>query len=1017
MKRVILLFGCALLSGSLVYAEEFQGADAVLKRVNEAAEKAAKLEAPKTPVGKLQKDLAAFQAESGKLPPAEAAAKWIELFDRLLKLRDENAPSFVQSEASNPLTYTHFLEALPPVESWDAISKALQARAGRQRTLREMGLGLIVAAMRAAPGVGVEEMAAARAILSPRKTKFDEQYVNASMNATMFVWVFPDFLSGKGTPEEQIAYFELSLAREKASPIGPELANLNFDVPDLVNLCGEPKARPLLKRAFALGRSLSVKGDKTRRLAAEMALKDFAALKYPLWGLVKDLNDGPLYEKMLQRFPHEKAATDEDSFEASMVYLAWLIAGDRLKDAAKFFSRIRGASEGKHLEFNPELLDQLAQKGFGEQTVAFIRESLSTEPSLPLWDNYITLSARTGKADEALAFLREISARADLKPAVRELIDQHLASAFLAADHVEDGIAALREAIKAGAAASKATAAKSPDTAAAGNEEAAASGNGSDLKEEQTNHCLQLARIGILLGRENLVNEAIAGAKEALAGPRKSNSLNLNAKTLTELLINQGHLPEAENIAADNLVNSGKDLYSARTWLETLAVIYDQAGRAADVMQLLNHAPEWEFADVSDLSKEEVNDTPLLLVAARALAKSGKVDEAREAVRLLIRAIPGSDPAYEYFIELGGPDLEGYLDAQAAADPFEERPLIWKAVLQMRAGRLDEAEKTVRAAIKIDPSDGEEGKGDRMRAYAVLGDILEKKGLWEQAKTMRGIVEAIRISENADDWWEAGLLTRAVKMYKEALGHFADAYCIQSRLALRYSELGDFEKAAQHYKRAYELMPESFGRIESHCFACEGAFRGSQAQGIAERVFTSLAEKMPDNPQVFYLLGYLRKEQDEPTEAAAQFEKAAKLDPDYFNAWDQLLETTWETYIPHETIDAAVLAQLRLDPHFRHHVEQFQRMANLRALWTAILKQEKEAPDSVVKPIYPLAASKKLLESQIVAAQRSGPPDLEAQNAVSFADINTARDTLRAKFAKGSILHYATQLLNGGDPE
>ena len=52
---------------------------------------------------------------------------------------------------------------------------------------------------------------------------------------------------------------------------------------------------------------------------------------------------------------------------------------------------------------------------------------------------------------------------------------------------------------------------------------------------------------------------------------------------------------------------------------------------------------------------------------------------------------------------------------------------------------------------------------------------------------------------------------------------FADAYCIQSRLALRYSELGDYVKAEQHYQRAFELMPDSFGRIESHCFGCEGA--------------------------------------------------------------------------------------------------------------------------------------------------------------------------------------------------
>ena len=37
-----------------------------------------------------------------------------------------------------------------------------------------------------------------------------------------------------------------------------------------------------------------------------------------------------------------------------------------------------------------------------------------------------------------------------------------------------------------------------------------------------------------------------------------------------------------------------------------------------------------------------------------------------------------------------------------------------------------------------------------------------------------------------------------------------------------------------------------------------------RAQGIAERVFTQLAQKTPEKPQVHYLLGYLREEQERP---------------------------------------------------------------------------------------------------------------------------------------------------------
>ena len=67
-------------------------------------------------------------------------------------------------------------------------------------------------------------------------------------------------------------------------------------------------------------------------------------------------------------------------------------------------------------------------------------------------------------------------------------------------------------------------------------------------------------------------------------------------------------------------------------------------------------------------------------------------------------------------------------DELFARDQFEERPLIWKAHVLRQQKKLDDAEKTIRQAIAIDPSDGEEGRGDRMRAYAELADILDAQG-------------------------------------------------------------------------------------------------------------------------------------------------------------------------------------------------------------------------------------------------------------------------------------------------
>ena len=89
-----------------------------------------------------------------------------------------------------------------------------------------------------------------------------------------------------------------------------------------------------------------------------------------------------------------------------------------------------------------------------------------------------------------------------------------------------------------------------------------------------------------------------------------------------------------------------------------------------------------------------------------------------------------------------------FLETLFKRDPFEERPLIWKAYVLQHAGRLEEAEEAARAAIAIDPSDGEMKHGRRMRVYAVLADIREARGDKEQARFFRGVIQAIRMSEN-----------------------------------------------------------------------------------------------------------------------------------------------------------------------------------------------------------------------------------------------------------------------------
>ena len=142
------------------------------------------------------------------------------------------------------------------------------------------------------------------------------------------------------------------------------------------------------------------------------------------------------------------------------------------------------------------------------------------------------------------------------------------------------------------------------------------------------------------------------------------------------------------------------------------------------------------------------------------------------------------------------------LDQLFQRDQFEERPLIWKAHLLRGQNQFEAAEKLLRQAITIDPSDGEEGRGDRMRVYAELADVREARGDKKEADFFREVVKAIRLSEEADQFYAVGLLKRAISMYDAGLKHFSDAYCIRNASPSKWRIFGMTAEAEEHYRRA-----------------------------------------------------------------------------------------------------------------------------------------------------------------------------------------------------------------------
>ena len=1005
MKRIQLLalscFTTFALSASA--ADVLRGAAAVLDEV--AAKTGAQAQAaakPPSATATFRADLSNFTARVTTLAPAAAAQEWLALADRHAKL-----PSRVGFDANEeqvpPPQFTELIAALPPPVAWDELIKAIAARPAPTalKDAREIGLRLIGSALAGDRAAMTAQVTAFDDLLLKAKREEAMSLVHVSRSLNEALVAFTDDRKGiLAGVERQLAAAE----RERS------YGGASIYLPDLVGIVGEATATPLLERALkSKARDLTVQGKATSALARKLALKLIDDLKVPRWDLVNSLDAVELYEAFDKKFSQAKPATavnpaeavaelGDDNFgsdyqkqKARTYYLMGLIVRGRSADAAKFARSLKD-QDATH-EFQIASGEAaLAKAGFMKELDDFLHELLSQDPELPFWESYVSAAASAGTTPRMLTLARAAAAKPELTGTKKGNLRENLYRALLAADQVEEGVKELRALL--------ATAPK------AGEQNRLAGRNRMTSQPiDFPSHSLALARLGQLLERPEWMEEGLAGAmpKADAAGDGDDYGSLYRLSGLIEVLTRAGRLGDAEKLIAEQLVLSVKRASAQRGYggmgrspgtdpLKLLANFYHHAGRHADVLLLLEKSPHWgakdlvQFIstdnsgmdfDIGDIRSGRFSKgskgSPLGQAAAAALLNAGRKDEARAIVDAMLDLSGGNDRAYELLIQLSGQDSVAKLDALFARDQFEERPLVWKALLLHQAAKHEEAEKIARQAIAIDPSDGEQGKNDRMRVYSVLADIRAARGDLKEAEFLRGAVRAIRLSERADDFYAAGLLSRAVKMYQDSLTHFTDAYCIQSRLAVHLTEFGQHELAAKHYEKAFELMPDSFGRVESHCFGCEGTFGAPQAQTVAERVFTSLVAKNPNKPQVHYLFGYLRQQQGRSQDSIPHYRQALKLDPDYLNAWEHLEQVSQEHQLPVAERDTIAFNILRLDPLGRHATASLNTVGDLRKLWSAV---EAAAKFQVKPPVALLAlpASREEVEKAEREAKKQHAP-------------------------------------------
>lgn len=726
-------------------------------------------------------------------------------------------------------------------------------------------------------------------------------------------------------------------------------------VPDLVTLVGMEKAEDMIRHALRFSAKLRFTETTeavTRRLTYKLLIEEMPHLKAPSWGVIDPENPAELFRLFREKFPGREAYRDYEYEEAAQAYLAWLIREGNTQEAIPFANEfVRG--EPPHNLYRP--LTTLEEK-HPQRLWTFLVEWLTSSPDVDEWRRLSQLAAQLDRQEELKAIMARLSQSGTLKGLGQFRLLQLQAEIDLALDNVTAATEKYRDLLT-------------------GTERTK-----DDLQERRivAERLLEIYRL-----RADATDfDAVVGLLESrfVAEWKTEPKIEVIAQAVdfAERLNHLQAYPAAARIGA-----------SASTWIEDFdrrdaATNKDQASRYRETQYvarqlvterfrsavqlerwneaatLIETSASWDSDDLSGLLHRSSRDgmASIGVAFAQAALQQGDRPRARRILEASLVRDAGDDAVYLAYLNLIGAEALPLLEKLASADRYQERPLIWKARLQLDAGAPDAAIATLERAIEIDPSDGETKGGNRMRVYAFMADAMKEKHDSAKATFFTGVVKAIRHAELADRWFDIGNYTRAVALYREALDLFQDAYCIQSRLAVRLARENRMDEAIAHYRRAFELMPDSFGRVESHCFGCEHIFAGERQQTIAEEVFERLLQSNEAKPQLHYLRGYLRDEQKRYAEAATHYREAVALDPLYLNAWRRLAALADELSFTSKERDDLILKQLELDPGSRNGRPALNSVADLPRLLQAITVAKRtmvELPST--EALWPLPAS------------------------------------------------------------
>jgi tetratricopeptide (TPR) repeat protein len=971
----------------------------------------------------LLSDITTFRLENKALSPEQAAKQWLDLVKRYINLPQKRENTFLRMrqftyQSVDQLSFMTLLKSLPGPASWKLIASQIKdtPELNGEPSFVRCGIQGIIHYITGDYNEFEAELKEME-MLSENLQAFQKgevkEYIAVLRNAAYAA-------SLKGGAETLKENFNKTVDAHMHSSNQYNVIN----IPDLYALLPEAEATSLVGKAVKIPNVvLSVpSGGKTLEFVKVEVMKQLESMDLAQWHLITSPDDIELFEAFRKKFPQNSTKVqkllgdifkgrskwhydsgledpDQAKRKASAFYIAGLLRQDRVEDAVKFTLEL-DKKERPPKEFRQ--LKSIHQGKYARNIFTYCRKVLEKDTGINLWTPFLKASIALDETDTLVAIIdSHLKNTKKWNKQHFELLSRRI-KANLAVNKVDEGLKDIRTILTVDIS-------KTPSLVL------------SDHVKSREKAALLLIQLGRALDKTELVTEGMNELLETIEGlsGKVNNDTGYEYAALlqksVEELIRAKRFSLAEKIVTREIkrkvqLMSGKEveaIFSFRSSLETeitlLLKTYMSAGRPKDVIYVLDNFPWWLKEDLAEITSRDTH-----FAAAESLYQLNQIEEAEAIIKNLIRKHPEKDSYYQLLMKISGSDAIPWLQALYERDKFEERPLIWIAFLLKEEGKYAEAEKVIRQALKVDPTDGEQKAGDRVYAYTVLAEILKELGNKKESDFFFNVVKAVRIAEKGDEFQKIGLLERSLEKYGEAQVLFADAYCVQWRMAERLYELGKVEEAKKHYSIAFERMPEQFGQVASFCFGCEGVFNKENSRSIAEEVLLRLEKTTPDRPQVYFLLGQLRQSQNNLTDAYSYYHKAVEIDPEYLDAWEKLIRLQEVLYHTRSQKDEIVLTLLELDPSMNHYHADFSDFSDIAGLWKGLEAVEKfHTPEP--KKLFSLDASKKLIEKYKKKAEEMFPKQAQLSD-VFFSSLNPPVKRYHA-LSRNGVIEGLSQLM------